>query len=401
MLKIDHLTSGLTAVIVGYTSAMIIVIQAAEALGATSAQIESWCLALGLGMGVVSILLSIYYKVPILIAWSTPGAALLISLDGGYTMAQAIPAFTVVGVLIAITGLIPTLNRAINSIPSPLASAMLAAILLPFCIKAFTPAATQPLLFLTMFFTFMIAKVVISKFAMLILLLVGVLFSLNSGQFESNVLELSIAKPVWMGWEWDINAIINIGVPLYLITMLSQNLPGFAMLKNYDYPTPSKPILISTGLTNSVLAPIGGFSFNLAAITAAICMNDSVDAQKSRRYLASVSAGGFYIIAGLMGTTVVSLFTALPNAVSSILAGLALLGTLALCLKKSLSENDNEPALVTFLITLSGISVLGMNSTLWGLVGGLSCLWLKRHLSAPLNITKLMTQQSSSNDASS
>ncbi|MDN2483385.1 benzoate/H(+) symporter BenE family transporter [Vibrio agarivorans] len=384
MLKLDHITAGLAAVIVGYTSAIIIVIQAAQALGATSSQIESWLLALGLSMGVGSFVLSYYYKIPILIAWSTPGAALLITLEGGYSIAQATPAFVVTGVMIALTGLVRPLNKALSSIPPHLASAMLAAILLPFCINAFTLIAHQPLLFITMFVSFIVAKVLFPKFTMLTLLVVGIGYSMLFGQFEVATLSFDIARPEFMGWQWDHNAIINIAVPLYLLTMLSQNLPGFAMLKNYDYPTPTQPILVTTGLVNALFAFIGGFSLNLAAITASLCMNESVDKQPQKRYLAAMWGGVFYIVAGLWGTAVVSLFMALPKEVSQMLAGLALLGTLTLCLKKSLAEADSEPALITFLITLSGVSIFGLNSTLLGLTAGWLYMIVKRREAASL-----------------
>ncbi|MGR5269272.1 benzoate/H(+) symporter BenE family transporter [Vibrio astriarenae] len=402
MLKLDHITAGLAAVIVGYTSAIIIVIQAAQALGATSSQIESWLLALGLSMGVGSFVLSYYYKIPILIAWSTPGAALLITLEGGYSIAQATPAFVVTGVMIALTGLIRPLNKALSSIPPHLASAMLAAILLPFCINAFTPIAHQPLLFFTMFVSFIVAKVLFPKFAMLTLLIVGTGYSMLFSQFEVASLSFDIARPEFMGWQWDHNAIINIAVPLYVLTMLSQNLPGFVMLKNYDYPTPTQPILVTTGLANALFAFIGGFSLNLAAITASLCMNESVDKQPQKRYLAAMCGGVFYIIAGLWGTAVVSLFMALPKEVSQMLAGLALLGTLTLCLKKSLAEADSEPALITFLITLSGVSIFGLNSTLLGLTAGWLYMIVKRREVAPLyNKSKENSSPTSSVSSSS
>ncbi|MDR9829069.1 benzoate/H(+) symporter BenE family transporter [Vibrio sp. FNV 38] len=391
MLKLDHITAGFTAVVVGYTSAIILVIQAAQGLGANAVQVESWLLALGIGMGLTSVGLSYFYKIPILIAWSTPGAALLISLEGQYSLAQAIPAFVVTGLLISLTALVKPLNKALSSIPSSLSSAMLAAILLPFCVDAFTPASSRPEAFAAMFFTFIAAKLLFPKFAMLILLIVGVGVALAIGEFSLMDMSLSAVEPAWMGWQWNNSAIVNIALPLYIITMLSQNLPGFAMLKNYDYAPPNKSILLSTGFVTSLLAPIGAFSINLAAITAAICMNENVDERHDKRYLASMSAGVMYVLAGIWGSAVVSLFLALPKEVSMMLAGLALLSTLALCLKKSLTEGDIEPALLTFLVTLSGVSIGGINSTLLGLLVGLGYMVLIQRRSA-MHQTKPLKQ---------
>ncbi|MGL6312878.1 benzoate/H(+) symporter BenE family transporter [Vibrio sp. WXL103] len=382
--KLDHISAGFTAVLVGYTSAIIIVIQAATSLGANEGQIESWLLALGLVMGLSSVFLSWSFKLPILIAWSTPGAALLITFDGAYTLAQATPAFVITGLLIALTGLIKPLNQALSSIPTNLASAMLAAILLPFCINAFTPSMSSPEIFFCMFAAFLISKVYFPKYAMLAILVVGASVSALLGEFQVSKLAFTLASPQFMGWDWDLGAVINISLPLYVITMLSQNLPGFAMLKNFQYQPPTKPILVTTGLANSLFAPIGGFSVNLAAITAAICMNESVDPKPERRYHASISAGLFYLVAGLWGTTVVSLFLALPSAVTTVLAGFALLGTLSMCLKKSLAEGDNDAAMLTLLITLSGVNLFGIDATLWGLVAGLVWIKIKRYQQASL-----------------
>jgi benzoate membrane transport protein len=377
--KLSHISAGFTAVLVGYTSSVIIIIQAATAAGATAAQIESWLLALGLSMGLSSIVASWFYKMPVLTAWSTPGAAMLVTAVNLYDLPVVIGAFVISGGLITLTGLIGPLSRMLGRIPPQLGTAMLGAILLPFCLKAFAPLQTNPIIFLSMFGCYLIAKRLIPQYTMLVLLIVGVICAFISGAFIGQKVDLVLAQPVWMTPEFDWQAMINLSIPLYVITMLSQNLPGIAMMKSHHYDVPVKPILIGTGLTNMAFAPFGGFSVNLAAISAAICMNSDVDSDKTQRYRAAIWAGVFYLIAGMWATTVVALFLALPSEISRILAGLALLGTLMMCLKTAFHDDQfRESALFTFLITLSGVSFLGVSSLLWGLLVGLVHIKLSR-----------------------
>jgi benzoate membrane transport protein len=370
--KLSHVSAGFTAVLVGYTSSVVIIIQAATAAGANASQIESWLLALGLSMGLTSIFASWFYKMPVLTAWSTPGAAMLVSAVGLYDLPVILGAFVISGALIALTGLISPLSRLIERIPVPLSTAMLGAILLPFCLKAFAPLDTSPIVFFSMFGVFLLAKRFIPQYAMLLLLIIGVGCAFISGAFSQQKIEVILAQPVWITPEFDWQAMINLSIPLYVVTMLSQNLPGVAMMRSYHYEVPVKPLLIGTGLTNMVFAPFGGFSVNLAAISAAICMNRDVDSDTAQRYRSAIWAGVFYLIAGMWATTVVAIFLALPEEVSRILAGFALLGTLMMCLQSAFHQDTfRESALLTFLITLSGVAFLGVNSLLWGLLVGL------------------------------
>ncbi|GMQ49510.1 benzoate/H(+) symporter BenE family transporter [Vibrio sp. 10N] len=367
---LHHMTAGFTAVLVGYTSSVVIILQAATAAGASPEQIESWLLALGVTMGVTSIGFSWYYKVPILTAWSTPGAAILVSSATEYDMSALIGAFVVSGLLILMTGLVSPLSKALQRIPTPLATAMLGAILLPFCVRAFEPAMTTPYAFIWMFLTFIVSKRFVPKYTML-LLVVGCALAFSADSESMSNPELVIAQASWVTPVLDWSAILNISLPLYIVTMLSQNLPGVAMMKSYQYETPVKPVLVGTGLANVLSAPFGGFSVNLAAISAAICMNDDVDADKSKRYRAVIWAGVFYLIAGLLASVVVSMFLAFPKEITHMLAGFALLGTLMMCLQSAFDSPDyREPALLVLVVTLSGVTILGINSTLLGLFVG-------------------------------
>lgn len=375
---VSHIAAGFTAVLVGYTSSLVIIMQAATAAGATPSQIESWFLALGIVLGLTSIAYSWCYKTPILTAWSTPGAAVLIGSVGQYELPVVIGSFVFSGFLIFVTGLISPISSAIQRIPASLATAMLGAILMPFCIQAFKPVTTMPEIFLCIFLAFITAKRIIPKYTMLILLIVGLACAYFLDSTALSTSDLSFAQPNWVTPEIKFSAILNISIPLYLVTMLSQNLPGIAMMRSYQYDAPTKPILIGTGLSNIVSAPFGGFSVNLAAISAAICLTEEVDSDKSKRYLAVIWAGVFYILAGLLATSIVSIFLSFPVEISQMLAGFALLGALLMCLANTFGQDDyREPALMTFLVTISGISFLGVSSTLWGLIVGWLFLMLK------------------------
>ncbi|ENM5888519.1 benzoate/H(+) symporter BenE family transporter [Vibrio mimicus] len=377
LFNLSHLSAGFTTVLVGYTSSVVIVIQAATASGANPAQIESWLLTLGVVMGLTSLIYSWVYKTPILTAWSTPGAVMLAATAGQYSLPVVIGAFMFSGVLIALTGMIAPLTHALSKIPVPLGTAMLGAILLPFCAKAFTPLTNTPVLFFLLFTSYLLAKHFAPRYTMLILLITSIGCAIALGSFADTNLSLSIATPLWVEPEFDWLALLNLALPLYLITMLSQNLPGIAMMKSYQYESPIKPILLGTGLTNILAAPFGGFSVNLAAISAAICMAEEVDSDKTQRYRAVMWAGVFYLLAGIFAAAVVNLFLALPQPISAMLAGLALLGTLMMCLHTAFKTDEyREPALFTFIITLSGATLFGMSATLIGLVVGLVYLRL-------------------------
>ncbi|WP_222842171.1 benzoate/H(+) symporter BenE family transporter [Endozoicomonas montiporae] len=381
ILNIRYASAGLTAVVIGYTGSVIIIIQAAMAAGATTEQITSWLLALGIAMGVTSIGFSLRYKIPVLMAWSTPGAAMLIGVVDQYDLTVSIGAFVMTGLMIALTGCFKPVSRMIQSIPQPMATAMLAAIVLPFCMNAFLPAESDFRIFVVMLAAFLLAKRWLPKYVMILLLLAGLGIALWDGVFAAKSLKLTLATPVLVYPEFTLSGFINISIPLYLVTMLSQNLPGMAMLRSYNYSLPLPQILIGSGVTNAMLAPIGGFSVNLAAISAAACMNEDVDADPSLRYRSTIWAGLFYLLAGVWATAVVTLFLALPEAIGQMMAGFAVLGTLLMCLQNAFNDaRYHEAALITFLVTVSGVTLFGIGSTLWGLVvGGLFYLNKKKH----------------------
>ncbi len=365
------ISAGFIAVLVGYTSSAAIVFQAAHAAGASAAQIASWLLVLGLGMGLTCIGLSLYFRSPILTAWSTPGAALLTTSLVGVPMGEAVGAFMFSSALLTLAGLTGGFERLMRYLPKALAAAMLAGVLLRFGLATFTALPEQGGLVGTMIGVFLLARRMQSRYTLPLTLLAGLGMAWAQGSIQGGALTLALAHPVWTTPVFSPATVLGVGVPLCVVTMASQHVPGLAVLRANGYTTPVSPLVSVTGLTGVVLAPFGGFAFNLAAITAAICMSREASPDPVWRYRAAVWAGGFYVLTGLFGATVVSLFTALPLALVQAIAGLALLGTLANSLFAALHEEPlRESAILTFLVTASGMTLFGVGSAFWGLVLG-------------------------------
>ncbi|RQW24609.1 benzoate transporter BenE [Rhodobacteraceae bacterium CH30] len=371
------LVAGFVTVLVGYTSSAAIVFEAARSAGANPAEISSWLMALGLAMGISCIALSLRYKVPVVTAWSTPGAALLITSLSGVSLPEAIGAFVFSAGLITLSGVSGLFERIIGRIPLPMASAMLAGILVKFGMNVFTSMQASLTLVLPMFIAYLVLKRSLPRYAIVGVLLLGIVLSATQGQLQLQGLTLALAVPVWTTPVFNPAVLLGVGLPLFVVTMASQNVPGVATLRAHGYPTPVSPLITSTGLINLMLAPFGCFALNLAAITAALCMNSDAHADPKRRYLASVAAGGFYLLLGLFGATIGALLAAFPQTLVLAIAGLALFGTIAGGLTTAMrDEHLREPALITFLITASGLSLWGVGSAFWGLVGGALALWL-------------------------
>ncbi len=370
--SISCITAGFVAVLVGYSSSAIIVYQAAMAAGASAAEASSWLWALGIGMGLSSIGLSLYYKVPILTAWSTPGAALLVTSLSGIPLSDAIGIFVICALLVVLCGMTGVFAKLMRLIPLPLASAMLAGVLVSFGLNIFVAFDSSPWLVASMLISYFIVKAIKPGLAVPAVLLVAIGYCAWFGEMAMSQLQLNMAAPVWTTATFNVQSIIGVGLPLFLITMASQNMPGIAVLKGHQFDAPASPLITTTGITGLLLAPFGGFMFNLSAITAAICMSKDVCADKSQRYWATVWGGVFYIITGLLGATVVSLIGAFPMELVTALAGIALLGVIASSLSSALSEKDQlEAPVMTFLMAASGLTFFGISSAFWGLCVGL------------------------------
>lgn len=363
--------AGFVTVLVGFTSSFVIVFQAAQVLGASPTEIGSWMFALGLGMGLTCIVLSLRYRVPVVTAWSTPGAAMLITTAAGVTMGEAVGAFLVSGGLITLCGFTGWFERTINRIPMSIASGMLAGVLLRFGLDVFIAMKTQFVMTFAMFCAYLIARRYLPRYAVVSALMLGIFIAGVQGLLHVDAVRLQLAEPVLTLPQFSIGALVGVALPLFVVTMASQNVPGVAVIRANGYEVPISPLIGWTGAATLVLAPFGAFALNLAAITAAICMGREAHEDPAKRYVAAVAAGVFYIAIGLFGPTVGAVFAALPKEFVLAIAGLALLGTIGNGLAAALShEREREPALVTFLVTASGVTLFGIGSAFWGLVAG-------------------------------
>lgn len=374
-LSLPAVVAGFITVLVGFASSAVIVFQAAQAVGATQAQIASWMWALGLGMGVTCIGLSLRYRVPVVTAWSTPGAAMLVVGTGAVAYSDAIGAFVLAAVLGMLAGFSGVFAKVMRRVPMALAAGMLAGVLLRFGLDVFVSMGTQLGMALAMFATWLVGRRLFPRYAVIATLLVGVGVAATQGLLHAEQLRLELAAPefTWPTLSWP--AVFGIALPLFVVTMASQNIPGVAVIRASGYDTPISPVIGWIGVVNTVLAPFGAYGLNLAAITAAICMGREAHEDPARRYTAAVAAGAFYIVVGLFGATVAAVFAAFPKELVACVAGIALFGTIANSLAMALrEESDREAALVTFLVTASGLSLAGIGSAFWGLVAGGICL---------------------------
>ncbi|MEA9914174.1 benzoate/H(+) symporter BenE family transporter [Xanthomonas campestris pv. raphani] len=370
-LSLPAIAAGFVTVLVGFASSAVIVFEAARHLGADQAEIASWMWALGIGMGVTCIGLSLRYRVPVVTAWSTPGAAMLIGTAAGVPLREAIGAFVVAAVLGAVAGFTGLFERAIRRIPLSLASGMLAGVLLRFGLDLFVAMQSQAAMALSMLATYLIGRRWFARYAVIATLLVGIAIAAGGGLMHWNTVRLELARPVLMVPDLSWSALFGLAIPLFLVTMASQNVPGVAVMRASGYTVPISPTIGWIGVVNTVLAPFGGYALNLAAITAAICMGREAHEDPARRYPAAVAAGVLYIVIGLFGATVAAVFAAFPRELVMAIAGIALLGTIGNSLAAALREEpEREAALITFLVTASGLTLGGIGASFWGLLAG-------------------------------
>ncbi|WP_288252536.1 benzoate/H(+) symporter BenE family transporter [uncultured Hydrogenophaga sp.] len=381
-LSLSAATAGFVAVLVGFTSSVAIVFQAAQAFNATPAQITSWMWALGLGMGLCSAIPSLILRQPVMVAWSTPGAAVLASagLAGGFTMAEAIGAFLICGALITLAGATGWFERVMNRIPMAIAAALLAGVLARFGLQAFGAAQTALALVILMLLVYLVSRRLAPRYAVVFTLLAGVAQVVASGRFNAGALTLEWAVPVFTAPSFSFAAFTSLALPLFIVTMASQNLPGVAAIRAAGYDMPISRILTVTGIATLVLAPFGAFALNLSAITAAICMGPEAHPDRDKRYTAAVVCGALYVAIGLVGALVTGLLIAFPRELVMAIAGIALLGSIGGGLHTALKDDQHrEAALITFLVTLSGVVIAGVGSAFWGVVAGAVALFVQQY----------------------
>jgi len=377
--SLPALVAGFVTVLVGFSSSAVIVFEATQALRATPAEVASWMWALGLGMGLTCIALSLRYRVPVVTAWSTPGAAMLITSGAGVPMAEAIGGFVVCAALMTVAGFTGAFERVMNRIPLALASGMLAGVLLRFGLDVFAAMKTELALVLPMFASYLVLRRLRPRYAVVGALALGLAIAAARGLLRLDGVELVPTMPLWTTPRFSAASLFGIALPLFVVTMASQNVPGYAVLRASGYHAPVSPLIGWTGAATLALAPFGAFALNLAAITAAICMGREAHEDPRRRYVAAVCAGGFYLLLGAFGATIGAVFAAFPRELVLALAGLALLGTIGNGLAAALAdESERECALVTFLVTASGVAFAGIGSAFWGLVAGVAARMVLR-----------------------
>jgi benzoate membrane transport protein len=381
--------AGLVAAAVGYGSSFAIVLQGLIGVGASVGQAASGLLMLGTMMGLAAVYFGLRYRMPIAIAWSTPGAALLATTGADPAgFPAAVGAFLIAGALVVLAGFWKPLGRAVLAIPAPLANAMLAGVLLSFCLAPFKGAAQDPLMVLPV----IVVWAVVLRFARLyaapaaVLVALAIYASVNIAFIAESPVVIDYLVPGWylphVEWVTPVfttSSVISIALPLFLVTMASQNIPGFTVLRANGYEPPSSPLLIGTGLSTLIAAPFGGHAINLAAITAAICAGPDAHPDPKRRYIAAVTSGIAYVAMGVLAIFAADFITQSPPILIETVAGLALFGAFAASSLAFLNApKDRDAALVTFVTTASGFSIFGIGSAFWGLVAGGAMLALHR-----------------------
>jgi benzoate membrane transport protein len=378
-LSVSAVVAGFIAVLVGFTSSVVIVFQAAAAFGATEAQTASWIWALGLGMGLTSLGLSLWTRQPVLTAWSTPGAALLVTAGAGTDMAHAVGAFLICALLITVAGVSGGFARLMARIPSALAAALLAGVLARFAFEAFASLQQAFGLVFAMFIVYLLGRRLWPRYTVLGVLAVGIGLASLRGELALGGISWQLAQPVFTMPAFSLAATVGIALPLFVVTMASQNLPGVAAQRAAGFDTPVSPVITTTGLATLALAPFGAFALNLAAITAAICMGREAHEDPARRWWAAAAAGVFYIVLGLLGGAVVSLIAAFPAALVLAVAGFALLGTIGTGLADAMHDpTQRDAALITFIVSASGLSLWGVGSAFWAVLAGALALGVQR-----------------------
>ena len=369
--SIPAVFAGFITFLIGISVSAVLVIQAAQILGASAEQITSWFWALGLGIGLSGLILSWKFKYPVATAWSSAGLALIMATGSGYSLYEAIGAFLVCGLLTAILGFMGIFEKVLSYIPQSLTSAMLAGVLLKFGIALFTSMQTDWAFILSLLAVYIISKRLWARYCIVITVIAGLILCPIFMEFHMPIVHWSLAKPVWISPEFTWSAILGLALPLFVINMASQYLPGIAMIKSYGYQPHVKHLIGWTGLTQALLAPFGCYSVNIAAISAAVSLDDQVHPDPSKRYIAGISCGFFYIIMGLFAATLTSLLMSFPKLFIIVLAGIALFGTISHNIAIAFQDvADREAALLTFLFCASGVQFFGIGSAFWGLLFG-------------------------------
>lgn len=370
--SLSALVAGMIATFISYAGPLVIIFHAAQSASLSLETLSSWVWAISIGSAVLGALLSLRYRVPVVIAWSIPGSALLVSALPQIGLNQAIGAYLVANLILLLIGLSGAFDRIIARLPGSIAAGMQAGILFSFGIEVFRALPVQPWLVLSMFVTYIVMRRSWPRYAVAAVLLVGGAITLLGGHLHTEALVFELATPQWITPEFSLAATLNLALPLVLVALTGQFMPGMAVLRNAGFNTPASPIISASAIGGILLAPFGCHGLNLAAVTASLCTGKEAHENPRRRYIAALSGSATYLVFGIAGATLVSLFAAFPGALIAALAGLALYGAISDALVRSLAETkERDAGLFTFLVTASGVSFLGLSAAFWGLIFGL------------------------------
>lgn len=364
--------AGFLAVLISYSGPLIIFFQAAQKAHVSTEMMISWIWAISIGAAVTGIFLSIRFKTPVVTAWSAPGTALLVTLFPNISLSEAVAAYITAAIVIFLVGITGYFDKLLKWIPQGIAAGMMAGILFQFGLGLFLATDTLPLIVFSMLLCYLISRRFSPRYCMLWVLICGVAFSFLLGKMNPVPLDFQIARPQFITPEWSWFSTLNLALPLILVSLTGQFLPGMAILKLSGYNTPAKPIIAAASLASLFAAFAGGITIVLASITATLCMGKDAHELKDKRYIAGIANGLFYILGGVFAGSIVALFSLLPKELVAALAGLALLGAIASNIKIAIQEDQQrDPALITFLATVSGMHFLGLSSVFWGMCIGM------------------------------
>ncbi|WP_213014919.1 benzoate/H(+) symporter BenE family transporter [Acinetobacter rathckeae] len=366
------LIAGFFAVLISYAGPLVIVFQAAKTAHLSTDIVSSWVWAISIGSGILGVVLSYKYKTPIITAWSTPGAALLVTAFTTVNIHEAVAVYMIVAIVTFVIGLSGIFDKFINMIPKGICSALLVGILFNFGINTFKAMQSNFLLVAIMLLVYLFSKKLISRYALAMVLIAGFIYSVSSGLTYFSNLHFTFTQPIFISPVFNPHSVISLGIPLLLVSLTGQFMPGMAVLRSSGYAVKSSPIITLSAIISGVISIFGGHGVNLAAITAAICTGNECHHNKEKRYIAGILSGVFYIIFGLLSSFITLLFISLPYEFITTLAGLALIGAMLNGLQGLVADTANkEASLITFITTVSGVSLLGLGSAFWGVVFGL------------------------------
>jgi benzoate membrane transport protein len=378
--SVSAIAAGFLAVLISYSGPAVIFFQAADVAHVSGDMIASWIWGISIGAGVSGILLSWALRVPVITAWSAPGTALLVTLFPAITLNQAVGAYITAAAIIFLIGVSGCFDKIMRRIPAGIAAGMMAGILFQFGVNAFKSASTMPALTFGMVAAYVVFRRLVPRYCIVLVLLSGVILAMLLGNTDVGGFELTLTTPVFITPEWTWGTTLSLALPLVLVSLTGQFLPGMAILHLSGYRTPARPIIAATSLASIGVAFFGGITIVVAAITAALCTGKDAHEDPAKRYVAGIANGVFYLIGGTFAGTIVMVFTALPKEFIAVLAGLALIGAIAANITAVVREEDHrEASVITFLATASGMSFLGLGAAFWGVViGGFAYLVLNK-----------------------